>query len=363
MTIQAAIRHQLGPFSLDVSFESRGSLTAVFGASGSGKTTVVNAIAGLLRPDYANIKINGDALTDTEQSIQVPAHRRRIGYVFQDARLFPHLTVEQNLRYGQWFRAKGDRYAEPASIVSLLGIEHLLSRRPNQLSGGEKQRVAIGRALLASPRLLLMDEPLASLDQPRRAEILPYIERLRDEFRIPIIYVSHSIAEVVRLATDMVVLSNGRCVAYGATEDIAQRLDLVPLEERDEGGAVLDMSVASYDAQFDMTLLQSEPGDAYVPGKAGNPGDKVRVRIRARDVMIAVTKPQGISALNSFSGTVAELAEADRASVVVRIDCGGIPILARITRQSCAALQLAAGKQVYAVVKAMSVAGPTAAPL
>ena len=362
MSIAVSIRRRLGAFLLDASFESHGQLTAIFGASGSGKTSVVNAIAGLLRPDSGRVEIGGHVLTDTASGLFLAVHRRRIGYVFQDARLFPHLSVAQNLGYGQWFAPRAGRYAGLAQIVELLGISHLMDRRPGGLSGGERQRVAIGRALLASPRLLLMDEPLAALDAARKAEILPYIERLRDDLRIPIIYVSHSMAEVTRLATDIVVMADGRVAAHGTTADIAQRLDLVPPEERDEGGIVLDMRVKSHDADYDMTVLHSAAGEARVPGKAGETGAGVRVRIRARDVMIATEPPRHISALNIFEGTVAGLDEDGRSSVAVRIDCHGTVILSRITRMSCTALGLRPGMKVYAVVKAVSVAGSAATP-
>ena len=362
MSIAVDITHKLGDFRLETRFEAHGRLTAIFGASGSGKTSVVNAIAGLIAPREGYISIDGMVLTDTRRGIAVPVHRRRIGYVFQDARLFSHLSVAQNLNYGRWFAPKMDRYADPVHILGLLGIGHLLARKPSQLSGGEKQRVAIGRALLASPRLLLMDEPLASLDHARKAEILPYIERLRDELRIPIIYVSHAIAEVSRLAADIVVMANGKTLAFGPASEIAQRLDLVPADERDEGGIILDMVVQSYDGNFDMTVLRSAAGEAHVQGLVGPSGTIARVRIRARDVMIATAKPQHISALNVFEGRVTAVTEAGRSSVNVAISCSGSVIVARITRQSCAGLELAPGKPVFAIVKAVSVSGPGHAP-
>lgn len=207
--ITVAVRHRQGDFALDVAFETSARVVALFGPSGSGKTTLLNVIAGLVRPQAGFVRIDGQVLTDTETRIRVPPHRRRIGYVFQDARLFPHLTVRQNLLYGRWFAPKAERFAQAQEIVALLGIAPLLARKPTTLSGGEKQRVAIGRALLASPRLLLMDEPLASLDAARKAETLPYIERLRDELHVPIVYVSHSADEVERLASDVVRLDGG----------------------------------------------------------------------------------------------------------------------------------------------------------
>ena len=362
MSVAVAVRHRLGDFALDSAFESQGRLTAIFGASGSGKTTLINVIAGLIKPDWGQITIDGAVLTDTEEHLAVPVHRRRIGYVFQDSRLFPHLTVEQNLHYGRWFAPRGDRYAQTAQVLALLGIGHLLTRKPSQLSGGERQRVAIGRALLASPRLLLMDEPLASLDQPRKEEILPYIERLRDDLRLPILYVSHSLAEVKRLATDIVVMAEGRVAASGPADRIAQRLDLVPPEERDEGGVILDMTVTGYDQAYDMTSLRSAAGEAHVQGKMGKPGAVLRVQIRARDVMVATQKPTKISALNIFRGRIAALDAAGPSAVNVTIDCAESPIIARITRQSRDALQLNPGLEVYALVKAISVSPPAAAP-
>jgi molybdate transport system ATP-binding protein len=362
MSVIVDVRHEIGALRLEVSFEARGRLTAIFGASGSGKTSLVNVIAGLIRPRSGLVRIGDKVLTDTANGVAVPVHRRRIGYVFQDARLFPHMSVLQNLRYGKWFTGKPERYADDRQIVSLLGIEPLLPRMPSELSGGEKQRVAIGRALLASPHLLLMDEPLASLDQARKAEILPYIERLRDEFRIPIIYVSHSVAEVARLATDIVVLAYGSTAAFGPAEEIVQRLDLVPADERDEAGAIIEMTVRSYDPAFDMTLLRASAGDAHVQGRVGEPGAKARVRIRARDVMIALDEPRNISALNIFKGEISGIADSDRSSVNVTVDCAGSAIIARITRQSLSALRLTPGTPVFAIVKAISVNRPGPSP-
>jgi molybdate transport system ATP-binding protein len=211
--IDIVVRHRQGDFTVETAFATDARVLALFGPSGSGKTTLLNIIAGLIVPDEARVVVDGRALVDTARNVSEPVHRRRVGYVFQDARLFPHLTVLQNLRYGRWFTARAERYGSTDEVVALLGIGHLLQRKPATLSGGEKQRVAIGRALLASPRLLLMDEPLASLDAARKAETLPYIERLRDELKIPVIYVSHSREEVDRLAQEIVHLEDGRQVA------------------------------------------------------------------------------------------------------------------------------------------------------
>lgn len=362
MMLSVEVRHRLGAFELDVAFESSGRLTALFGPSGSGKTSLVNLIGGLMRPDKGRIVADGRVLVDTAARSFLPKHRRRIGYVFQDARLFPHMTVSQNLRYGRFFTPAAERYAEMDAIVELLGIGHLLDRRPAALSGGEKQRVAIGRALIASPRLILMDEPLASLDEARKAEILPYVERLRDEAGVPIVYVSHSVAEVARLATDIVVLASGKVTAAGPTSDIVQRLDLLPEEERGEGGAVLDMEVVSHDTAFGMTLLASAAGEIRVPALAAPKGHMVRLRVRARDVMIATEKPRGFSALNVLAGNIISVEPSDRVLADVRIDCHGQTIVARITRQSVHDLELAVGKPVFAVVKSVTFDRASVAP-
>jgi molybdate transport system ATP-binding protein len=216
--LRVDVAKRLGEFSLEASFESQGRVTGLFGASGAGKTSLVNMIAGLMRPDRGIIAIDGEMLEDTDEGIHVPAHRRRIGYVFQDARLFPHLSVLANLDYGRRMNRLGDDPAHTKRITELLDIGHLLDRRPGKLSGGERQRVALGRALLSKPRLLLLDEPLGSLDEGRRAEILPYFMRLRDEARVPMVYVSHDPAELRQLATQIVVLKGGRVTSFGGVK-------------------------------------------------------------------------------------------------------------------------------------------------
>ncbi len=354
MSLQVDIRHRLGAFSLDATFETGGRLTALFGPSGSGKTSLVNLIGGLLRPDEGRIVADGRVLADTAARIFLPKHRRRIGYVFQDARLFPHMTVGQNLRYGRFLTPVSERYGDMDGVVELLGLGHLLDRGPGLLSGGEKQRVAIGRALLASPRLVLMDEPLASLDDQRKAEIMPYIERLRDETKIPIVYVSHSVSEVARLATDIVVLDDGRVAAAGPTSEILQRLDLLPEEERGEGGAVLEMQVTGRNEAFGMSSLTSRAGEIHVAGLDAEKGATVRVRIRARDVIIATERPRGLSALNILAGRIVGVSSGKGLFADVLIDCNGEVVTARITRQSSQMLGLAPGLDVFAVIKSVT---------
>lgn len=360
--LSVAVRHRLGALSLDAEFQSSGRLTALFGPSGSGKTSLVNIIAGLIRPEHGAVRVNGSALVDTASGVFVPKHRRRIGYVFQDARLFPHLTVRQNLGYGRWFAPRSERYADERHVIDLLGIGALLDRRPGTLSGGEKQRVAIGRALIASPRLVLMDEPLASLDEQRKGEILPYIERLRDETKVPIVYVSHSVAEVARLATDVVLLSAGRVAAAGPAAGILRRLDLLPADEAGEGGALLDMAIVRHDERFGMSVLASAVGEVRVPKLDAEPGAAVRLRIRARDVMVATEPPRGLSALNVLAGRIGGMNAAGGPLLDVSIDCNGETVLARVTRQSAHALELAPGQRVYAVVKTVSFERGSAAP-
>ncbi|MGO4127688.1 molybdenum ABC transporter ATP-binding protein [Inquilinus sp. YAF38] len=351
MTLEVEIRHRQGAFALDIGFRSEGRLTALFGRSGAGKTSVVNVIAGLVRPQHGRVIVDGRTLVDTERGVALPPHRRRIGYVFQEGRLFPHLTVRQNLLYGRWFTPKAERGTEFGRVVELLGIGPLLERRPALLSGGEKQRVAIGRALLSSPRLLLMDEPLASLDEARKAEILPYLERLRDEARIPIIYVSHAIGEVARLATTLVVLADGRVAASGPVAEVMGRADLFP---RAEAGAVLEAAVEDHDDRWQLTRLRVAAGFLTVPRVELPHGSKVRIRIRARDVMLATRPPDHLSALNVLPATVLAIASGGGPTADIRLDCAGDGLLARLTRRSVEALDLAPGRPVHAVIKSVA---------
>jgi molybdate transport system ATP-binding protein len=284
----------------------------------------------------------------------VPQHRRRIGYVFQEGRLFPHLTVRQNLLYGRWFAGGGETAGDLDRVIDLLGIGSLLERRPGRLSGGEKQRVAIGRALLAHPRLLLMDEPLASLDEQRKAEILPYIERLRDESKVPIVYVSHSIPEVARLATTVVLLSEGSVAAVGPTSEIMQRVDLFPLTGRAEAGAVIEATVQRHDNRFGLTEATSRAGCWTLHRLDAPVGARLRLRVRARDVMLARTRPADLSALNVLPGIVAAIGAADGPIVEVRVDCNGEALIARLTRYSVERLSLAPGTPVFALIKSVA---------
>ncbi len=348
------VKRRFGDFRLEARFQAEGGVTALFGRSGSGKTSLVNLLAGLERPDDGRIAVDGQVLFDAEKAINVPPERRRIGYVFQEARLFPHLRVRGNLTYGMRLVAPAERHQDFDSVVALLGLEPLLERRPQALSGGEKQRVAIGRALLTSPRLLLMDEPLASLDVPRKEEILPYIERLRDELNMPIVYVSHIMQEVVRLADTMVLLSDGRVAAIGGVEELTGRLDLKPLTGRHEAGAALSVTVSGSDEAFGLSELSFNGQRLLVPRVDMAPGSRLRIRIRARDVALSVTPPEGTSILNVLEGVVREIEPGDAPQVDVLLDVGS-PLIARITRRSVHALDLVPGKTVYALIKAVAI--------
>jgi len=353
--LEVDIEHRLGAFELDVHFRSGRGLTALFGRSGAGKTSVVNAIAGLLRPERGRIVVNGSVLIDTERGIRTPAHRRQVGYVFQEDRLFPHLTVRQNLLFGRWFAPGSTPQARLADVVDLLGIAALLDRRPARLSGGEKQRVAIGRALLASPRLLLMDEPLASLDAARKDEILPYIERLRDQAGVPIVYVSHAVAEVARLASTIVLISEGRVRAVGPLQEVMGRAELYPMAGRFEAGAVLAVRITAHDTRWGLTELSGAFGKLTVPRLPGPVGTALRVRIRARDVILAATPPTGISALNVLAGRVEAVVPIEEAALEVQLRLGNEPLLARVTRRSGATLGLVPGREVFAVIKTIAI--------
>ena len=299
--LEVAAAGKFGSFALDVHFSvAPGGITALFGRSGAGKTSTVNVIAGLRRPDSGRIVLDGQTLFDSDSGVDVPPERRRIGYVFQEGRLFPHMTVAANLRYGMRRTAATERRIDFDHIVALLGLSDLLGRHPARLSGGEKQRVAIGRALLTCPRLLLIDEPLASLDAQRKGEILPFIYRLRDDLNIPVVYVSHLMEEIVRLADTVVLLSDGHVAAEGPLDEVMSRLDVRPLTGRYEAGAVITATVSGKDEVFDLTHLDFAGGTIFVPQLDVAAGRTIRVRIRARDVSLAVSPPAGISILNVF---------------------------------------------------------------
>ncbi len=354
MMLDVSLRHRLGAFTLDVQFRAPPGVTVLFGRSGSGKTSIVNAVAGLLMPDEGRIVTGERVLLDTAAGVRLKPHRRRLGYIFQEGRLFPHLTVRQNLGYGAWFAPKGAARADLAQVVDLLGLGALLERRPAALSGGEKQRVAIGRALLAAPQLILADEPLAALDEARKAEILPYFERLRDSVSVPILYVSHSASEVARLATTVVALEAGRVIAQGPAAEVLGNPAVLPAGAR-EAGAVLLARVVAHHADG-LSELSAGGIPLLLPRVAAHPGASLRIRIAAHDVILARTRPEGLSALNILPGTIHEIRPGGGPGAIVAIDTAAGRVLSRVTRRSAAALGLAVGQEVHAVVKAVAVA-------
>ncbi len=355
--ISARFSLALGEFRLDAGFEAPGrGVTALFGPSGSGKTTLLRCLAGLERAPDSYLEVNGEIWQDDSKGIYLPTHRRPLGYVFQEASLFPHLDVRRNLEYG-WKRIPAtQRRVGFDQAVELVGIGQLLDRDPARLSGGERQRVAIARALLVSPDLLLMDEPLAALDLASKRDILPYLERLHDELSIPVLYVSHSPDEVARLADYMVLMEKGKTIASGPIHEMLTRLDL-PLAHGDEAGVVVDTVIGEHDQAFHLSRLDFSGGSISVAQQPYALGHAMRLRIHARDVSLALERHGDSSILNILPARVVEIAEENPAQVMLKLDAGGIPLLARITRKSCALLELRPGMAVFAQVKSVALLG------
>jgi molybdate transport system ATP-binding protein len=350
--ISVSIRHQQGEFRLDARFEAGAGVTALFGPSGSGKTTLVQMISGLTRPDEARIAFDGQIWNDTEKHIFVPPHRRRIGYVFQEGRLFPHLTARQNLHYGRFFAPRGERQMSEEEVVSLLGIGHLLNGRPSTLSGGEKQRLAIGRALLSAPHLILMDEPLSALDRPRKQEILPYIERIRDQIKIPVIYVSHAIDEVARLSNRVVLLEEGRVRAAGTPAEIFPEAANLP--ESMAPQSILEGRLIGHEPRYGLSTAEVGGGIITLQPVDLPAGTLVRMRVASTDVILALEQPENISALNHLAGTITAIVR-DGPNVLVSLDCAGQRLVSRITLLSAERLALKPGLRLYALFKAVTV--------
>ena len=361
MSLTVDIKHNFADFSLNVQFSATSGITALFGPSGSGKTSIIRAIAGLLKPDEASIYLHSTALDDSQNAFHLATHQRNIGYVFQEDRLFGHLTVAQNMHFGARFKQRNQRdssslHAE--QIITLLGIEHLLNRRPASLSGGEKQRVSIGRALLNQPQLLLADEPLSALDEARKQDILPYFEKLRDELKIPILYVSHSITEVARLANEIVVLDQGRVIRQGSTSDILSD-PAIEATTHQSAGAVLDARISRHH-EDGLTELEVQRATLFIPATNLNPGESLRVRIPANDVILSTSPPDAISALNVLPGTIQSMrTDVKTQSVLVALDTDAGTILARVTQRSCRALNLAPGLRCFAITKSVAIAAGT----
>jgi molybdate transport system ATP-binding protein len=350
--LEVAVQARLGDFRLDATFQGAGGVTVLFGPSGAGKSGVLAAVAGALRPESGRIALGGEVLFDSAKAIDLPMERRRIGWVFQDARLFPHLTVEGNLRFGLKRAPPGPiRFDE---VVEVLGVGQLLHRRPRDLSGGERQRVGLGRALLSQPRLLLMDEPLASLDAPRRAEILPFLERVKTGFGVPILYVTHSLAEAVRLGDRMAVMREGQVTAEGPLAEVVSRPQLMLTGSHARDGAALEGVV---EAQHDrLTLVRAGPWEVRAPRLQLPVGAPVRLFVLARDVMLALDPPQRISARNVLQGKIAAL-ESQDGRVLARIVKDGAILLSAVTPDAVEELGLKPGMTVWAVLKSVAIDG------
>jgi molybdate transport system ATP-binding protein len=352
-----AVTHRWPGFVLEAAFVApTPGVIALFGPSGSGKSTLVNLIAGLLTPDTGEIRLGTQVLIDTHAALALPVERRRIGYVFQDARLFPHMSVAANLRYGEKRARAAARVISFAEVVALLGLETLLTRRPHGLSWGERQRVALGRALLSQPQLLLLDEPLASVDVARREEVLPYLEVLRDRVAIPMVYVSHQFEEVLRLATYLVLLEGGRVQAQGSVNEVSLTPALQRLVGPDRAVVVLDGVVTRLDATNGSAELAVGAGTLQVSLRDVPLGTRVRLQVLARDVILATQPVQGLSVRNALPGTVRALS-SDEFGVLVTMDVGGVTVLARISQAALQALNLRPGDAAWTLFKVISTRG------
>jgi molybdate transport system ATP-binding protein len=354
--LQVDVRLQRGAFTLQAAFAApTPGVTALFGRSGCGKTTLVNLLAGLLRADSGRIALGDTVWLDTANAVNRPAEQRRVGYVFQDARLFPHYSVRGNLLYGAP-RSAGDAQGVSRfdDVVALLGLESLLQRRPAALSGGERQRVALGRALLSQPQLLLLDEPLASLDASRRDEVLPYLERLRDHSAVPMVLVSHQFDEVLRLATHLVVLDQGCVTAAGDLGATSLSAGLRAAVGPDAFGAVLEGRVSAMDSTTQLADVTIGTEQIRVPARALTLGQNLRLHLLARDVILAVHEPRGLSVRNQLRGTVVDISP-DGDGELVTVAVGNTRVLSRITAAARRELALAPGMPVWTLIKAVSV--------
>jgi molybdate transport system ATP-binding protein len=352
LRLRVDIRFAHGGFDLDTRFDVPATgVIGILGPSGSGKTTLISAIAGILAPRAGTIAIGEDVLFDSSRHVNLPIERRGCGVVFQEARLFPHLRVEQNLRYGL-FRLRGREITQHFEhVAAMLGISHLLTRRPATLSGGERQRVAIGRALLSQPRLLLLDEPLSAVDRDRKDEILPYLERLRDEALLPILYVSHALDEVLRLAGQVVLIEAGRCIAAGPTAAILSRHFLL-------GGrriSVLDGRVLGQESTIGLTLVQTSVGTFRLPATEVPVGGRLRLVIDASDVALATSEPTGLSIRNRFRARIASIEALDTSQALIGLEADGGSVSALVTRDAIADLGLQPGAEVWCLVKSVAV--------
>lgn len=354
MTLAVDIKLARGSFALDATFSApTPGIVALFGRSGAGKSSLVAALAGLLKPTAGRIALGDEILFDSARGVDMVPEKRRVGFVFQESRLFPHFTVRDNLLYG-WKRAPKDQRRDPAQIIALLALEPLLAARPHRLSGGEKQRVAIGRALLAGPRLLLLDEPLANLDEQRKRELLRHIEKLRDELSLPIVYVSHAMEEVARLADTLVLLEAGRVAAAGDIASVSAAPSLADHLGGFELGAVLKARVEAHDEARGLTFLSFPGGRVAAPQSDHAIGKAVRLRVLARDIILARQPAVEISVHNQWPAVVREIRPHGRTRVVVSLAVGESLLLARVTRDAAESLALKTGEPVFALCKSVA---------
>jgi molybdate transport system ATP-binding protein len=352
LNVTAKLRR--GPFALNANFDlPTPGVVGLFGRSGCGKTTLINVIAGLLKAESARIVLNDQVLVDSGLRIDIPPERRRIGYVFQEARLFPHLSVAANLRYAE-SRAVAPHFVSSGEIAALLDLGALMGRRTHQLSGGERQRVAIGRALLSQPNLLLLDEPLASLDASRREEVLPYLEKLRDKLSVPMVYVSHNFDEVLRLATHLVLMDTGTTVAQGNIGDMSLHPGVRAIIGPEAVGAIVEGMVLGADPSSSLSRVQVGRGELLVHIDKPIVGALLRVQLLARDLIVATQAPQHLSVRNSLAGTVTAVTRDEGESDLISIDIGGTSIISRVTTVATRELKLTPGLPVWALVKAVS---------
>ena len=360
--IEIEVGLKAGAFDLEIAFKSGEGVTALFGPSGSGKSLTLNLIAGLLRADRGRVVLESEVLTDVERRIFVPSHRRRIGFVFQDSNLFPHLSVKQNLMFGRWFAPDRAREIGFDRVIGTLGIEKLLTRRIAHLSGGERQRVAIGRALLSCPKLLLFDEPLAALDIQRKLEIMTLIEQIRDAFNLPAIYVSHAIDEVVRLAVTIVVIEAGRVKAIGRAGEVFGGARARAAEERFDRVSVLTMTVAGVLPDYGLTELKHPSGTVWLAGPALPIGATARVIIKATDITLSLEVPRGISTRSVLCGTIDSI-ESDGAIAMatIALEKEGL-LFAALTSHARDDLGLKPGVRVFALVKTSALDARTVGP-
>ena len=350
-------RLRFGDFDLDAEIDTTLSgTTALFGPSGGGKSTLLRVIAGLENRADGHVVFDGTPWADSSKRLFTPPHRRPVGTVFQDGRLFAHLTVAGNLRYAERRSRHGPGSIDLDTVIDRLSLEPLLARRPDTLSGGERQRVALGRTLLTGPRLLLLDEPLSALDRERKADILPYLRGLPEAFGIPTIYVSHAIEEIAQLAETVIVLAEGRVRGIGPVAEMLERIDLQPVTGRFEAGALLEARVTEQDTTWRLTRLDLEGQPLVMPMLPGlEIGVTVRLRVRARDVALAIHRPEGISTRNILAGTIDGITvESDTAFAEVTVALRSQRLRARVTREAVHTLGLVTGAPVHALVKSAS---------